>query len=112
VPNPSGREPGRFRAAADDNIDFTFSPDAASPNIPERGLGCEVDASCDWKLLDKWRIGMVFGYWQPGKCFNYACIDKSVQAWQVGNAGNLFGTRPDRSLNGVIGGEFSSTQEL
>ncbi|HTY24292.1 MAG TPA: hypothetical protein VMC85_14250 [Desulfomonilaceae bacterium] len=103
---------GAFPAPVDGNIDFTLNRYPASPNIPDRSLGYEVDAGFNWKLLEKWQIGMVFGYWQPGKWFNYACIDRSVPAWHTGNAGNLFGTRPDRSLNGVIGGEFSSTFEF
>ena len=101
-----------FRGGVDGNIDFTFNRYAASPNVPDRGLGYEIDAGFNWKLLEKWQIGMVFGYWQPGKWFNYACIDRSVPAWHTGNAGNFFGTRPDRSLNGIIGGEFSSTFEF
>ena len=103
---------GAFPAPVDGNIDLNFNRYPASPNIPDRGLGYEIDAGFSWKLLEKWQIGMVFGYWQPGKWFNYACIDRSVPAWHTGNAGNLFGTRPDRSLNGIIGGEFSSTFEF
>ena len=103
---------GNFPAPVDGNIDFNLNRYAASPNIPESGLGYEIDAGFDWKLLDRWKIGMVFGYWQPGKWFNYACIDRSVPAWHTGQAGNLFGTRPDRSLDAVIGGEFSSVFEF
>jgi len=62
----------------DGNIDFTFNRYTASPNIPDRSLGYEIDTGFDWRLLEKWQIGMVFGYWQPGKWFNYACIDRSV----------------------------------
>ncbi|MGO9568231.1 MAG: hypothetical protein ACLP5H_11885 [Desulfomonilaceae bacterium] len=103
---------GNFPAAVDGNINFNFNRYAASPNIPDRGLGYEIDTGFDWKILDRWKIGMVLGYWQPGKWFNYACIDRSVPAWHTGTAGNLFGTRPDRTLDAVIGGEFSSTFEF
>ncbi len=103
---------GNFPAALNGNINFNFNRYPASPNIPDRGLGYEIDTGFDWKLLDRWKIGMVFGYWQPGKWFNYACVDRSVPAWHTGTAGNLFGTRPDRSLDAVIGGEFSSTFEF
>jgi hypothetical protein len=101
-----------FPDALDGNISFNFNRYGASPNIPDRGLGYEIDTGFDWKLLDRWKIGMVLGYWQPGKWFNYACIDRSVPGWHTGNAGNLFGTRPDRTLDAVIGGEFSSTFEF
>ncbi len=103
---------GNFPGPLNGNIDFNSNRYATSPNIPDHGLGYEIDAGFDWKLLDRWQIGMVFGYWQPGKWFKYACIDRSVPDWHSGNAGNLFGTRPDRPLDAVIGGEFSSKFEF
>ncbi len=42
----------------------------------------------------------------PGKWFSYACIDRSVPNWNLAGAAN-FGTRPDRTIDPVIGGEFS-----
>jgi hypothetical protein len=83
-----------------------------SPNIPDSALGFEIDASVDWKLLEKWTVTIVAGYWQPGKWFNYACIDRSVPGWNVPVAGNFYGTRPDRSVDPIIGGRFIVTFEL
>ncbi len=99
---------GNFPATVDGNINFNFNRYAGSPNIPDRSLGYEIDAGFDWRILDRCQIGMLVGYWQPGKWFNYACIDRSVPAWHIGNAGNFFGTRPDRTIDGVVGGEFYS----
>ena len=92
---------GNFPAPVDGNIDFNFNRYPASPNIPDRALVMRSTPASTGSFLERWTIGMVFGYWQPGKWFNYACIDRSVPGWQTGNAGNLFGTRPDRSLNGL-----------
>ena len=103
---------GNFPNPVDGNIQFNFNRYTASPNIPDRGLGYEIDMGFDWRILDRCQIGMVLGCWQPGKWFNYACIDRSVPAWHTGNVGNLFGTRPDRPLNAVVGGEFSSKFEF
>jgi hypothetical protein len=55
---------------------------------------------------------MLVGYWQPGKWFNYACVDRSVPGWETGNAGNFYGTRPDRTIDPIVGGEFSMVFEF
>ncbi|MBI4965375.1 MAG: hypothetical protein HY913_19015 [Desulfomonile tiedjei] len=90
------------------NVDFTnLNRYPASPNIPDRELGYEIDCGADWKLLEGWTATIVLGYWQPGKWFSYACIDRSVPGWNAGTAGNNFGTRPGRTIDPVIGGEFS-----
>ncbi|MGO9115995.1 MAG: hypothetical protein ACLQPD_00090 [Desulfomonilaceae bacterium] len=103
---------GNFPNPVDGNIQFNFNRYTTSPNIPDRGLGYEIDMGFDWRILDRCQIGMVLGCRQPGKWFNYACIDRSVPAWHTGNVGDLFGTRPDRPLNAVVGGEFSSKFEF
>jgi hypothetical protein len=98
---------GAFAATPDGNVDFNFNRYAASPNIPDSALGYEIDAGLDWKLLEGWTASVTAAYWQPGKWFTYACIDRSVPAWETGTQGNFFGTRPSRSIDPVIGGQFS-----
>jgi hypothetical protein len=90
----------------DGNIRFSVNGIAGSPNIPENELGYEVDTGFEWKLLEGWSANVVVGYWQPGKWFNYACIDRSVVDWNLSGAAN-FGTRPGRTIDPVMGGEFS-----
>jgi hypothetical protein len=96
-----------YAAAPDGNVGFNFNRYAASPNIPDSALGYEIDAGLDWKLLEGWTVSVTAAYWQPGKWFSYACIDRSVSAWETGTTGNFFGTRPSRSVDPVIGGQFS-----
>jgi hypothetical protein len=92
---------------ADGNVDFTnLNRYPASPNIHDTELGYETNFGVDWKLLEGWTAGVVVGYWQPGKWFSYACIDRSVPGWNTGTAANNFGTRPNRTIDPVIGGEF------
>ncbi len=100
---------GNFPAPLDGNIDFTLNRYAASPNIPDRSLGYEIDAGFDWRLLEGFNAGMILAYWQPGKWFSYACVDRSVPGWNTGTAGNFFGTRPGRSIDPIIGGQFTLT---
>lgn len=97
---------GSFPATPDGNLDFNFNRHPNSPNIPDTALGYEIDAGFDWKLLEGLIASVLVAYWQPGKWFNYACIDRSVPGWQAGTAGNFFGTRPDRTIDPVIGGQF------
>ncbi len=85
---------------------------AGSPNIPDSALGFEIDAGLDWKLLEKWTLSVIAGYWQPGRWFNYACIDRSVPGWNVPVPGNFFGTRPDRGIDPIMGGKFIMTFEF
>lgn len=103
---------GAFPNTIDGNVDFNLNRYANSPNIPDTALGYEIDFGLDWKLLDGWIASMVLGYWQPGKWFSYACIDRSVPGWEVGAPGNNFGTRPGRTIDPVFGGEFSLTFEF
>jgi hypothetical protein len=97
---------GSFAATPDGNLDFNFNRYPDSPNIPDAALGYEIDVGFDWKLLEGWTASVLAAYWQPGKWFNYACIDRSVPGWQTGTAGNFFGTRPGRTIDPVIGGQF------
>jgi hypothetical protein len=105
-PNSGG---GNFPNAADGNVDINLNRYNTSPNIPDTALGYEVDLGFDWKLLEHWTLGIVAGYWQPGKWFSYACIDRSVVNWHAGTAANNYGTRPDRSIDPIIGGSFNLT---
>jgi len=92
--------------APDGNININLNRYATSPNIPDTSLGYEIDLGLDWKLLEGMTGGVLVGYWQPGKWFNYACIDRSVPGWHTGVAGNFFGARPDRTLDPIVGGNF------
>jgi hypothetical protein len=98
---------GAFSDTPDGNVSFNFNRYAASPNIPDTALGYEIDTGFDWKLLEGFTAGLLIAYWQPGKWFSYACVDRSVPGWETGTAANLFGTRPNRSVDPVIGGQFT-----
>lgn len=74
------------------------------PNITARDLGFEINAGFTWKLLEGWEFGALFGYWAPGDWFKYACIDRSVPGW---NNNNFSGTRPDRKIDPLLGGEVT-----
>jgi hypothetical protein len=98
----------------DGNININLNRFAALPNvpnIPDTSLGYEVNLGLDWKLLEGMVGGILVGYWQPGKWFNYACIDRSVPGWTMGGGPN-FGTRPDRTLDPIIGGNFFMKYEF
>ena len=90
------------------NLQFIINGATGSPNIPDRALGWEVDAGFDWKLLEGLTTSLVLAYWAPGKWFNYACIDRSVQFWNFAPfAGNNFGVRPDKHIDPIFGGALS-----
>ena len=98
-----------FNGFANDGfVSINLNGAAGSPNIPDKALGYEFSAGADWQLLEGWTISGTFAFWQPGKWFNYACIDRSVPNWNIPGAGNLFGVRPDRRIDSVIGGEVST----
>jgi hypothetical protein len=50
---------------------------ASAPNIPDNSLGWEVTAGVDWKLLEGFKTTLRGAYWQPGKWFSYACVDRT-----------------------------------
>jgi hypothetical protein len=56
-----------------------------------------------WKLLAGWSLDLQASYWNPGKWFNYACIDKSVPNWDNPAVANNFGANPDRTIDAVTG---------
>jgi hypothetical protein len=97
---------GAFPGTPDGNIDLNLNRYPASPNIPDGSLGSEIMMGIDWELLQKWILSVTVAYWNPGAWFSYACIDRSVPGWETGTAANLYGTRPMRTIDPVIGGEF------
>ena len=76
------------------------------PSVPDDDLGWEFNAGFVWKLLENWRIYARGAYWQPGKWFNYACIDKSVPGWDSDPPTNNFGTNPNRTIAPIMGFEL------
>ncbi|MGC8906233.1 MAG: hypothetical protein ACP5M0_02205 [Desulfomonilaceae bacterium] len=83
------------------------------PNIPDGDLGYEINVGFDWQLLEGWQAGVVFGYWAPGKWFKYACVDRSVSGWNnPPGQYNWNGANPDRTIDPIIGGEFSMKFEF
>jgi hypothetical protein len=76
---------------------------APFPSIPDNNLGWELNTGFDWNLLQNWVVSASFGYWQPGKWFNFACIDRSVAGWDQPTPDNMFGTNPDRTIDPVFG---------
>lgn len=107
APNDPFMPPQFISTPNDGNIQIAINGAAGSPNIPDPGLGYEFDAGFEWMLLDKWSAQFIFAYWQPGKWFNYACIDKSVPAWNIPGPGNSFGVNPAKSIDPVIGGTIT-----
>ena len=77
-----------------------------APAIPDNDLGWEFNAGIVWKLLENWRIYARGAYWQPGKWFNYACVDKSVPNWDNPSSANNFGTNPNRTIAPILGIEL------
>ena len=79
---------------------------ALVPNILESDLGWEFSTGFIWKLVENWHVFARGSYWQPGKWFNYACVDKSVPNWDKPSSSNNFGINPDRSIDPVFGIEL------
>jgi hypothetical protein len=100
-----GVTPGPLNYSA---YSYGVSP-AQVPNITKRDLGFEVNAGFNWKLLEGWTLGALVGYWAPGDWFKYACVDRSVLNW---NLNNLSGTRADRKIDPVMGGEVTMVFEF
>ncbi|MFC1834078.1 hypothetical protein ACFL2Q_05005 [Thermodesulfobacteriota bacterium] len=77
---------------------FTDPP----PAIPDDDLGWEYSLGFSWKLLEGFNFLTRFSYWQPGRWFNYACIDKSVPNWQTPTSANSWGIKPEREIDPVM----------
>ena len=76
-----------------------------APSIPDNSLGYEIDWGFNWKLLEGYSVKATFGYWQPGKWFKFACVDRSVPGWKTPTGQNQFGVNPTRSIDPVFGTE-------
>jgi hypothetical protein len=62
----------------------------------------------DWQLLEGFTTGVLVGYWQPGKWFNFACIDRSVPGWRTAPSGdNNWGTRPGKTIDPIVAGQVT-----
>lgn len=107
APNDNNLPPQFVTTPNDGNIQFAINGAAGSPNVPDTGLGWEVNLGADWQLLGGYTVGFLVGYWKPGKWFNYACVDRSVPNWNLPVAGNFWGTRPDKEIAPVVAGQFT-----
>jgi hypothetical protein len=104
------------------NIDFSsvnpgpyMSQAPNTPNITDRSLGYEIDLGLNWKLLEGWQFSVVGAYWAPGKWFSYACIDRSIASWndpESSQRGAVTARTRDRSIDGVLGGQFNITSSF
>jgi len=84
----------------------------AAPSIPDANLGWEVNLGLDWRLLEGLRLEALAGYWQPGKWFNYACVDLGVPNWNTPNQASNWGINPARNIGAVMGGYVSFVTEF
>jgi hypothetical protein len=106
-PNLVGGVPDGTVAFADKG---TFA--APSPAIPDNHLGWEINAGLDWQILEGYTISAAFGYWKPGKWFNYACLDRSNTGWKAPAAGNNWGTNPGRDIDPIFGMDITLVGEF
>ncbi|MBI5571658.1 MAG: hypothetical protein HY914_17080 [Desulfomonile tiedjei] len=94
---------------------LTYRQYAGAPNIPDTALGWEVTAGLDWKLLEKYTLEGLFAYWQPGRWFNHACIDRAMAAWDTQTDATPFypfGANPDRRIDPMMGASISLTVDF
>ncbi len=77
------------------------------PTIPDNDLGWELGLGAQWELLQGWQLSITGAYWQPGKWFKYACIDRSVEDWSDGGADVSWGINPNRTIDPIVGMEFT-----
>jgi hypothetical protein len=84
-----------------------------APSIPDDSLGWEVTAGVDWKLLEGFTLRARGAYWEPGRWFRYACIDKTISSFFFSQAiplqsdgaatGSSWGVNPNRSIDPIWG---------
>jgi hypothetical protein len=87
-----------------------------APSIPDDSLGWEITAGVDWKLLEYLTLKARAAYWEPGRWFKYACVDKtlvtfapatfSVPSPQQSDGaaiGSSWGVNPTRSIDPIWG---------
>jgi hypothetical protein len=120
-PSPGGDNglvTGLYRGT---NTTGTTTPSRIAPNIPDNNLGWEVDAGFDWKLLEGLLVNATFAYWQPGKWFNFASVDKNISNWNspatmgaglIDNNPLHWGIWPDRHIDAIWGTEIKVTAEF
>jgi hypothetical protein len=101
-PTDPATDPTKFGSLNFSNRGSFNSP---VPSVPDDDLGWEFNVGIAWKLLENWRIYARGAYWQPGKWFNYACVDKSVPNWDQPTSNN-FGTNPNRTIAPIMGFEL------
>jgi hypothetical protein len=89
------------------SVSYSDNPGAFS--IPDLSLGWEAMLGMDWMLLENYRFSFLGSFWQPGRWFNYACIDRGVNSWDVPTKNNRWGVNPERVIDPVIGGEVRLT---
>ena len=82
------------------------------PTIPNKDLGWEVGFGAQWKLLESMSLNIQGAFWQPGKWFNYACIDRSVINWDDASAANNWGVNPDRTIDPIFGLDVRITADF
>jgi hypothetical protein len=75
-------------------------------------LGWEAQVGADWDLLEGLNFHALFSYWQPGKWFNYACIDRGVNDWDNPTQNNSWGINPDRQIDPILGAEIAFSSEF
>ncbi|MFH0821826.1 MAG: hypothetical protein V2B18_03685 [Pseudomonadota bacterium] len=83
-----------------------------APSIPDGDLGWEVDCGATWQLLDGFTLSWTLAYWQPGRWFSFACVDRTVPNWKNPTPGNYFGTDPSRRIDPVFGMELLVSAEF
>lgn len=90
--------------SVDYNIRGTYV--TSSPSIPDNDLGWEATTGFTWQLGNCAYVDARFTYWQPGKWFNHACIDRSVTAWDTPGPFNNWGVNASRTIDPFFGIEL------
>ena len=117
-PAQSATVTSTVNSAGNESVAATWTPyvnykdNGKAPSIPDTALGWEIMLGANWKLLEKFQLDMLGSYWQPGKWFNYACIDRQVLNWDVPASTNNWGTNPDRTIDPVIALQLVVTTEF
>ena len=89
-------------------LDFT----QPVPTIPDTDLGWEIDMGGQWKLLENLLLSVTAAYWQPGRWFNFACVDRSIPNWGNPNQANNWSTNPDRTIDPILGLQINAIADF
>ncbi len=89
-----------------------YKDNAKAPSIPDTALGWEAMVGANWKLLEKFQLDILGSFWQPGKWFNYACVDRGVLKWDVPTATNRWGANPQRAIDPIVGAQVVLSTEF